>query len=165
MVGANSQPDFGATEVATTVTITTVGAHGFTTGETVAISGVGAVGYNGTFIILATPTATTFTYTAPAGLAASSGGTANVGIVILEPLKITKSFVPAIPVNGTSTLTFSINNPERDGSGWKLYRYAAGKPCGSHSACCSQIPAAALLLLWPAIPAFSNGSIAVGTAP
>ena len=101
-----------ATEAATTVTITTVGAHGFTTGETAVISGVGVVGYNGTFIITATPTVNTFTYTATAGLAASSGGTANVGIVILEPPQITKSFGAAsIPVNGTTTVNFSINNP------------------------------------------------------
>src|SRR5207302_6362565 len=87
-------------------------AHGFGTGETAVISGVGVGGYNGTFIITATPTVNTFTYTAPGGLAASSGGTANVGIVILEPPQITKSFGAAtIPVNGTTTVSFSINNP------------------------------------------------------
>ena len=101
-----------ATEAGTTATITTVGAHGFATGETAVISGVGVGGYNGTFIITATPTVNTFTYTAPGGLAASSGGTANVGIVILEPPQITKSFGAAtIPVNGTTTVNFSINNP------------------------------------------------------
>jgi fimbrial isopeptide formation D2 family protein/uncharacterized repeat protein (TIGR01451 family) len=70
-------------------------------------------GYNGTFIISATPTATTFTYTdTTAGLGASSSGTANVGIVILEPPTIAKSFGAAtIPVNGTTTVNFSINNP------------------------------------------------------
>ena len=102
-----------ATEAATTATITTVGAHGFSTGETVVVTGVGVGGYNGTFIIAATPTVNSFTYTAgTAGLGASSGGTANVGIVILEPPQITKGFGAAsIPVNGTTTLTFSINNP------------------------------------------------------
>ncbi|HLK08051.1 MAG TPA: hypothetical protein VKV30_08925 [Candidatus Angelobacter sp.] len=101
-----------ATEAGTTATITTVGAHGFATGETAVISGVGVGGYNGTFIITATPTVNTFTYTAPGGLAASSGGTANVGIVILEPPQITKSFGAAtIAVNGTTTVNFSINNP------------------------------------------------------
>ena len=101
-----------ATEAGTTATITTVGAHGFATGETAVISGVGVGGYNGTFIITATPTVNTFTYTAPGGLAASSGGTSNVGIVILEPPQITKSFGAAtIPVNGTTTVNFSINNP------------------------------------------------------
>ncbi|HWG50105.1 MAG TPA: hypothetical protein VN669_10450 [Candidatus Acidoferrales bacterium] len=110
---ANDSLIASATEAGTTVTITTVGAHGFSAGETAVISGVGVSGYNGTFIINATPTITTFTYTDPtAGLGASSGGTANVGIVVLEPPQITKSFGAArIPVNGTTTLSFSINNP------------------------------------------------------
>src|SRR5205807_7425707 len=101
-----------ATEVSTTATITTVGAHNFAAGETVVISGVGLSGYNGTFAITATPTPTTFTYTTTAGLGASSGGTAKVGIIILEPLKITKSFSPTtVAINAPSTLTFSVNNP------------------------------------------------------
>ena len=115
-----------ATEASTTATITTVGAHGFSTGETVVISGVGVAGYNGTFIITATPTVNTFNYTAPAGLGASSGGTANVGIVILEPPQITKSFGAAsIPVNGTTTVSFSINNPNVVAINEQLYRYSA----------------------------------------
>ena len=110
---ANDSLISSATEAATTATITTVGAHGFQANDTVVISGVGVGGYNGTFIITATPTVNTFTYTDPtAGLGASSGGTANVGIVILEPPQITKSFGAAsIPVNGTTTVNFSINNP------------------------------------------------------
>ncbi len=110
---ANDSLISSATEAATTATITTVGVHGFSTGDTVVINGVGVAGYNGTFIITSTPTPTTFTYTdATAGLGASSGGTANVGIVILEPPQITKSFGAAtIPVNGTTTVNFSINNP------------------------------------------------------
>lgn len=110
---ANDSLISSATEAGTTATITTVGGHGFAAGDTVVISGVGAAGYNGTFIIAATPTANTFTYTDPTtGLGASSGGTANVGIVILEPPQTTKSFGAAsIPVNGTTTVNFSINNP------------------------------------------------------
>ena len=107
-----------ATEAGSTVTITTVGSHGFAVGDTVVISGVGVGGYNGTFIItgiVANPgnQPIQFTYTDPTtGLGASSGGTANVGIVILEPPQITKSFGAAtIPVNGTTTVNFSINNP------------------------------------------------------
>ena len=61
---ANDSLISSATEAATTATITTVGAHGFSTGETVVISGVGVGGYNGTFIITATPTVNSFTYTA-----------------------------------------------------------------------------------------------------
>ncbi|HEX3584626.1 MAG TPA: CSLREA domain-containing protein [Candidatus Angelobacter sp.] len=110
---ANDSLIASATEATSTVTITTVGAHGFSTGQTAVISGVTVGGYNGTFIITATPTTTAFTYTDPTtGLGASSGGTANVGIVILEPPQITKSFGAAtIPVNGTTTVNFSINNP------------------------------------------------------
>ena len=92
------------------------------------ISGVGVGGYNGTFIITATPTVNTFTYTAPRqGWAASSGGTANVGIVILEPPQITKSFGAAtIPVNGTTTRKLQHQQSQRGGHQWQLYRYAAG---------------------------------------
>ena len=112
VMGANSNFIASATEAGATATITTVGTHNFAANQTVIISGVGIAGYNGTFTILATPTPTTFTYTAPAGLAASSGGTAKVGIIILEPPQITKSFGAAtIPINGTTTVTFSINNP------------------------------------------------------
>jgi hypothetical protein len=112
VVSANSNLIASATEVTTTATITTVGKHNFAPGETVVISGVGVAGYNGTFLITATPTPITFTYTAGAGLAASSGGLANVGIIILEPLQIVKSFNPTtVATNVSSTLTFSVNNP------------------------------------------------------
>ncbi|HVG91554.1 MAG TPA: hypothetical protein VNB54_08690, partial [Alphaproteobacteria bacterium] len=82
VVPVNSNLIASATESGTTATITTVGAHGYSTGEFVRISGVGVAGYNSSpatqvFTILSTPTATTFTYTANAsGLGASSGGTA-----------------------------------------------------------------------------------------
>jgi fimbrial isopeptide formation D2 family protein/uncharacterized repeat protein (TIGR01451 family) len=112
VIGANFNLIASASEVGTTATITTVGTHNFATNETVVVSGVGVAGYNGTFTITSTPTPTTFTYTAAAGLGASSGGTANVGIIILEPPQITKSFGAAtIPINGTTTMNFSINNP------------------------------------------------------
>ena len=61
------------------MTITTTAGTGYTTGQTVTISGVGMAGYNGTFTITSVPTATTFTYTDPSsGLANSGGGTATV---------------------------------------------------------------------------------------
>ncbi|HET9837491.1 MAG TPA: hypothetical protein VFR84_04590 [Candidatus Angelobacter sp.] len=111
-IAANNNFIASATEAGTTATITTVGVHNFSTNNTVVISGVGVGGYNGTFTILSTPTPTTFTYTTTAGLGASSGGTANMGVIILEPPQITKSFGAAtIPVNGTTTVNFSINNP------------------------------------------------------
>jgi YidC/Oxa1 family membrane protein insertase len=65
-----------ATEKDTTVTITTAAPHGFAAGQTVRILGVGVPDYNGQFAIVATPSITTFTYTAAKpGLATSSGGT------------------------------------------------------------------------------------------
>ena len=115
---ANDSLIAAATETGNTVTITTVGGHGFAVGDTVVISGVGVGGYNGTFIIasvVANPgnQPIQFTYTNPTtGLGASSGGTANVGIVILAPPQISKAFGQvSIPVNGTTTLSFNINNP------------------------------------------------------
>ena len=56
----------GATESGTTVTITTTTPHGFVTGQSVTISGVGVGGYNGGVTITGTPTTTSFTYTASA---------------------------------------------------------------------------------------------------
>src|SRR5579864_5281818 len=114
-----------ATEVGTTATITTVGAHNFIAGNQVTITGVGVSGYNGTFIIGSVintacspgPTCPTqFTYTAPSGLASSSGGTANIGLVVLQPPSITKTFSPkqiqTTAGSGikTSTITFAITN-------------------------------------------------------
>ena len=119
-VGVNSNLIASATEAGSTATITTVGAHGYTAGEFVSISGVNVAGYNGNFFtVLTTPTATTFTYTAGStGLGTGSGGTANAGIIILEPPSITKSFNPTTiqTTGGTgtnqkfSTVTFSITN-------------------------------------------------------
>ena len=122
VVPVNSNLISSATETGTTATITTVGAHGYTANEFVRISGVGVTGYNSSpatqvFTILSTPTPTTFTYTAnAAGLGSSSGGTANAGIVILEPPSIAKKFSPATIQTtagaGTtvSTITFTIQN-------------------------------------------------------
>jgi uncharacterized repeat protein (TIGR01451 family) len=94
----------GATESGSTVTITTTAAHHFFAGQSVIIAGVGVAGYNGTFTILTTPTATTFTYTdGTTGLAASGGGTATVN-------------VPGMPLNGLVTLVFTITNPNGTGS-------------------------------------------------
>jgi phage tail sheath protein FI len=69
----------GAHEVGNTVTITTTANHGFSVGDVVKITGVAAAGYNGTFVVSATPSATTFQYTNPtAGLLDSGGGTVNL---------------------------------------------------------------------------------------
>lgn len=64
----------GVTNVANP-TITTVGAHGLAVGDRVAISGVvGATGVNGNFDVATVPTSTTFTITASAPGAYTSGG-------------------------------------------------------------------------------------------
>jgi phage tail sheath protein FI len=68
----------GAVEAGNNVTITTAAAHPFQVGDTVVISGVAVAGYNGTFVVTAAPSATTFDYTCPtAGLAASGAGNAK----------------------------------------------------------------------------------------
>ena len=87
----------GASEVGTTVTITTTSAHGFANGQSVVISGVGVAGYNGTFTITGA-TSTTFTYTAGAALLASSGGGSATSITA------------SIPLNSTASLGFTITN-------------------------------------------------------
>jgi hypothetical protein len=66
-----------AVVVGTDVQITTVGAHGFSVGDLVTISGVEIGGYNGKYVITAV-TANTFTYAAPRMLPNSSGGHAVV---------------------------------------------------------------------------------------
>ena len=70
----------GAMEAGTTVTVTTLTAHGFVVNETVTVAGVGVAGYNGTWVVTSVPTTTTFTYKDTAsGLAPSGGGTAAEG--------------------------------------------------------------------------------------
>jgi uncharacterized repeat protein (TIGR01451 family) len=102
----------GATESGTTATITTVGAHNFIAGNVVTISGVGVNGYNGTFTITSVNPPTQFSYTAnTSGLGNSSGGSASIGLVVLQPPSITKSFNPTtVAPNTPSTITFSVTN-------------------------------------------------------
>jgi autotransporter-associated beta strand protein len=100
-----------ATEASNTVTITTSAAHGFKVGQSVTISGVATAGYNGTFLINAVPTATTFTYLdGTSNLAASSGGTAtnNVASVAVTSSAIntyTVTFAGPVAANGQPTVT------------------------------------------------------------
>jgi hypothetical protein len=75
--GTITYGEAGASESGTTVTIRTSSVHGRSIGDIVTIAGVGVAGYNGTFVITATPTTRTFQYTAVAGLAASGAGTAT----------------------------------------------------------------------------------------
>src|SRR5260370_2280835 len=95
IVPVNSNLIASATESGTTATITTVGAHGYSAGEFVSISGVGVGGYNGNFFLIAsTPTSTTFTYTTTGGLGNSSGPTPNPPTTLPQPPSITTSFTP-----------------------------------------------------------------------
>jgi len=65
-----------ASELGSTCTMTTSGAHGFSPGQPVDIAGVGVAGYNGFFIVATTPTSSIFTYVnTTTGLTPSSGGT------------------------------------------------------------------------------------------
>ena len=75
----------GATENGYLATITTSSAHGLAAGQTVTIAGVGAAGYNGTFAVLAVPTANQFTYLAGAtALGNAGGGTAASATVTIQ---------------------------------------------------------------------------------
>ncbi len=66
----------GATEVGTTVTITTSSPHGLSVGDSVVVAGVSAFfgGYNGTFTVTSVPTPTTFTYESTPGLVSPPSG-------------------------------------------------------------------------------------------
>jgi hypothetical protein len=67
----------GGTAASATATIQTTAAHGFIVGQLVTTAGIGVANYNGTFPITTVPDATHFTFTAPTGgLAVSGGGTA-----------------------------------------------------------------------------------------
>jgi len=67
----------GATENGFLVTVTTTAPHGLSAGQSVTVTGVAVAGYNGTFPVVAVPSATQFTYIAGvSALAASGGGTA-----------------------------------------------------------------------------------------
>jgi hypothetical protein len=59
-------------------TLTTTVAHGFAVGQTVIVAGVDAT-FNGTYVVKATPSGTTFTYDKVAAdvVSAASGGTAT----------------------------------------------------------------------------------------
>jgi hypothetical protein len=87
----------GATEAGNTVTVTTTAPHGFTTGQSVVIAGVGVAGYNGTFVVQSVPSSTTFTYTdaANSGLAPSGGGYATAGVAAAISPDGTKIYIVA----------------------------------------------------------------------
>ncbi len=65
-----------ASESGTTVTVTTDGSNGFTSGDHVLVTGMSVAGYNGAFTV-ASASGHTFTYTDSSGLASATGGTAS----------------------------------------------------------------------------------------
>jgi hypothetical protein len=113
----------GATKAGTTVTITTTANHGLVAtdvGKAVTITGVvstagtSIVGYDGTFVITAVPSTTTFQYKTPgAGALANGGGgnatyvtNANSGFYVVGPAGArysTAARVPNLPATLAST--------------------------------------------------------------
>lgn len=79
------------TSSGTTCTAITAEAHGFTTGDTITISGALESEYNGTFAVATTPTSTSFTYTA-AGTPSASPATPNPSIEF-SPVKVNDAVV------------------------------------------------------------------------
>lgn len=77
---AIAAPATGASRTANIVTITTSTAHQFRPGIEVVLAGITDASFNGRFRILATPTATTFTYV-QAGPDATSGNGTAIGVV------------------------------------------------------------------------------------
>jgi hypothetical protein len=73
-VTCSSETIVSASESGTTATYTTTVNHGLKPGDRVTVTGVSVAGYNATFLVVATPTTTTFTATLAAGLTAATGG-------------------------------------------------------------------------------------------
>ena len=100
-----------ATEVGGTVTITTMGAHGFTVGETVVIAGVSVAGYNAT-VTITSVTTTTFTFSAgTSGLAPASGGTATVNTVTITTASASTTATGVSEVGNAVTVTTAAAHP------------------------------------------------------
>src|SRR3970040_553937 len=65
----------GAVRATNVVTITTTAPHGLAVGQTVSVTGVTYFTFTGTFVIVAVPSTTTFTYAQTAADATSGNGT------------------------------------------------------------------------------------------
>ena len=101
-----SAPIATVTESGNTVTATTTIAHALTSGQIVSITGVASTKYDGTFTVLTTPTAKTFTYSDSAGtsMSASSGGAVSLPTGI--PISLSDT-------GGVASGTFTFNyNPQ-----------------------------------------------------
>ena len=71
----------GAVRASNVATLTTLSAHGFTTGMTVSVVGVSDSSFNGTFVIASVPSTTTLTYAQTGADATSGGGIISSNIV------------------------------------------------------------------------------------
>lgn len=106
------------TSSGTTATITTGSAHSYQTGDSVSISGMSPAGYNGTFTITVTGSAT-FTYvTAGSNLGAGSGGTA-IGADVTKPSDQTA----AVTSGGNQKVTVNLTRGPYSCVGRVIYRY------------------------------------------
>ncbi len=118
----------GVSSAGTTATLNTTSPHGLSVGQTVTVSGVGQADYNGTFLVTAIPTLSSFTYTfapvaiaASAGSATESGNTVTITTAVPHNLLVGQTVaiagVPVAGYNGTFTVasvtptTFTVTNP------------------------------------------------------
>lgn len=77
-------PPNGAVRSNTVVTITTTSAHNFATGDSVTISGVADISFNGTFTVASVPSSTTFTYGQSAADGVSGSGIASDQVMLAD---------------------------------------------------------------------------------
>jgi hypothetical protein len=84
--GGPQSPITSASESGTTVTITSAAnPAGLVVNGSVTVAGVSVSGYNGTFVVRAIPSSTTFQYTAASGLGAGAGGTSIAATAANSP--------------------------------------------------------------------------------
>ena len=97
-----------ATQVGPTVTVTTAAPHGLAPGQPVTVGGVSVAGYDGTFVVAAAPSATTFTYVSEAVALADGAGGATGGrphALRLTPVADTITSVGVTPAGGLVAVT------------------------------------------------------------
>ncbi len=116
----------GATEIGTTVTITTTAPHGFSAGQQIVIFGVAESGYNGTVTLTSVPTDSTFTFETVADLPASGGGsvrppdsgvslsTAPLAVVPQGRTGLEEDNYPRAVFNGSNEFLFPRNSKVSD---------------------------------------------------
>lgn len=85
-----ASPD-GATKTGTTATFTTLAPHGLAAGDRVIVANVAVQGYNGTWTVSATPTATTFTANLGGG-SLNPSGTSAIGATAMKAIPFTVSY-------------------------------------------------------------------------